>query len=50
MWNWIVKHKVLLLVGIASLIAGFLLNKWANKMSEERIINRFVEEIKKIKC
>jgi hypothetical protein len=47
--NWIVKNKVVIIVGGVSLIVGFLLNKWANGISEQRIINALKAEIAAIK-
>lgn len=49
MWQWIVKNKWPLFLGALGLLAGFLLNKWANKISEDRIISELTAEIESLK-
>ena len=46
MFDFIIKNKFVILFAILGLIAGFLLNKLANKISEDRIINAFKEALK----
>lgn len=49
MINWIVKNKFVIGFAILGLIAGFLLNKWANKLSEDKIIAAIKAEIESLK-
>lgn len=49
MWKWIVKNKVVIIVAVSGLIVGFLLNKWANSISEQKIIDALKAEIANIK-
>ena len=49
MINWILKNKFIIIFAIIGLIAGFLLNKLANKISEDRIIAALIAEIQSLK-
>lgn len=49
MWEWILKNRFTILVGTAALLAGFFLNKLANRISEDRIIAALTAEIESIK-
>lgn len=49
MWNWIFKNRFVILFGALGLVAGFLLNKWANRISEEKIILAIKAEIESLK-
>lgn len=48
-WNFILKNKFIIIFAIAGLIAGFFLNKLANKISEDRIIAALIAEIQSLK-
>lgn len=43
------KYIVFIFIGLSGLILGCLFNKYVNRQSEERIINAFKEELKKLK-
>lgn len=49
MLNWISKNRFVILFGSLGLVAGFLLNKWANRISEEKIILAIKAEIESLK-
>lgn len=49
MFEWIIKNKWPLLFGLIGIVAGFLLNKFANKISEDRIIAALIAEIQSLK-
>lgn len=44
-WEFIKRNWIIILVGIASLTAGFLLNIYANSQSEKRIIAAIIAKI-----
>lgn len=48
-WDFIKRNWIIILVGIASLTAGFLLNVYANSQSEKRIIKAIMDQINEIK-
>lgn len=48
-WDFILKNKFIIIFAIAGLIAGFFLNKLANKISEDRIIAALIAEIQSLK-
>lgn len=48
-WDWIKRNWIIILVGIASLTVGFLLNIYANSRSEDRIIAAIMAQINEIK-
>lgn len=48
-WDFIKRNWIIILVGIASLTAGFLLNIYANSQSEKRIIEAIMAQINEIK-
>ena len=49
MFDWIVKNKFVVIFTIAGMIVGYFISRYANKISEDRIINAFKEELKKLK-
>ena len=49
MFEFITRNWKVILVGIIGLTAGFLLNIYANRQSEKRIIEALIAEIKAIK-
>lgn len=49
MWDFIKRNWIAIIVGLAGLTAGFLLNVYANKQSEKRIIDQLTAEIESIK-
>lgn len=50
LWQFIRRNWIAIIVGIAGLTAGFLLNVYANKQSEKRIIDQLTAEINSIKA
>lgn len=48
-WEFIKKNWIIIIIGIASLTAGFLLNIYANSQSEKRIIAAIMAQINEIK-
>lgn len=50
MWGFITRNWIAIIVGLAGLTAGFLLNVYANKQSEKRIIDQLTTEIESIKA
>lgn len=49
MFDFIQRNWKVILVGILGLTFGFLLNIYANRQSEKRIIEALIAEIQKIK-
>lgn len=49
MWEFIKRNWKLILVGIVSLTIGFLLQIYANKRSEQKIIDAILAEIQTLK-
>ncbi len=49
MWNFLKNHWVPIVVGICGLTIGFLLNVYANRKSEKRIIEALMVQIAAIK-
>ena len=47
--NFLKKNWPFIVIGTLSLLAGYLLNSYANKKSEERIIKSLIAEIKSLK-
>lgn len=48
-WNFIKKNWIAIIVGIAGLTTGFLLNVYANSKSEKRIIDAITAQINELK-